>query len=215
MNYITINYGDKIYPKMLYNIYNPPKALYALGNIKLLSKYTVAMVGTRNPTTYGIKTALNIAKGLSDKGVVVVSGLARGIDAISHEGALCGKIKQTIAVLGNSLDLNDLYPKENEFLYKKILHENGLIITEYPLGTKAEKWHFPERNRIVAGLSYKVIVVEATKLSGTFSTVDYALDQGKDVYAVPGNIDSYKSEGCNSLIEQGANIFTSVDSFLA
>jgi len=207
---ITLNYGDSNYPKQLYTLYDAPKRLYAIGNIDLLNKKIIAMVGTRNPTLYGIKSAMSIARDLSNKGFVVVSGLAKGIDCFSHEGALQGK-SSTIAVLGNSLLLEDLYPKENKYLYKKILSENGLIISEYPLGTKAEKWHFPERNRIVAGLSQKVIVVEATLNSGTFSTVDYALDQGKDIYAVPGNIDSLKSEGCNSLIEQGANIFISVD----
>ncbi len=213
-NIITLKLGEKGYPKMFNQIYNPPKILYAIGNIELLNSKCISMVGTRNPTLYGIKSAVNIARNLSDKGITVVSGLAKGIDAMSHEGALQGKSKATIAVLGNSLDLNDLYPSENEYLYKKILYENGCIVSEYPLGTKAEKWRFLERNRLVAGLGQSLIVVEATNHSGTFSTVDYALDQGKSIYAVPGNIDSLKSEGCNSLIEQGANIFISVNKML-
>jgi len=210
MKIIKIDYGSKLYPEQLYTIYNPPKILYALGNVELLKTHMIAMVGTRIPTRYGSNCAITIAKELSNNGYTIVSGLAVGIDQFSHEGALLGKSKATIAVLGNSVDINDLYPKENEYLYKKILYENGLIISEYPLGIKAEKWHFPERNRIISGLAEKLIVVEASKHSGTSITVECALDQGKDVYAVPGNIDSVKSEGCNQLISQGAYIFTSI-----
>ncbi len=214
MNIITIKHGDTNYPKNLYNIFNPPKILYAIGNIKLLNSYSIAMVGTRSPTKYGIKTATTIAKQLSDNNITVISGLAVGIDQFSHEGALMGKSKKTIAVLGNSLELENLYPKENEYLYKKILYENGCIISEYPPNTKAEKWHFPERNRIISGLSNKILVVEAAKKSGTSITVEYALENGKDIFAVPGNIDCYKSEGCNQLIKDGAFIYTNINDLL-
>jgi DNA processing protein len=136
----------------------------------------------------------------------VVSGLAKGIDSFSHMGALNGKSHKTIAVLGNGLLIEDLYPKENRKLFEKILQNNGCIVSEYSVGVKAEKNNFPARNRIISGISDKLVVVEASLNSGSFITVDFSLDQGKDVFVVPGNIYSMQSMGCNKLIQEGANI---------
>ncbi len=205
---------DLEYPKNLLNIKNRPKKLYAIGNIDLLNQKMVAVVGSRHATEYGQKCAIEIAKFLSDNEIVVVSGLAYGIDKYSHEGALLGKSHKTVAVVANSLEIDDLYPKENKDLYLKILDMGGCIVSEYPIGTKAQKEFFPARNRIISGLSEKLIVVEASLKSGTFITVDYALEQGKDVYAVPGGIYSYQSMGCNKLISEGANVILGVDDVL-
>lgn len=133
-----------------------------------------------------------------------------GIDSCAHIGALKGKAKKTIAVLGNGLKIENLYPKENLKLFEQILENNGCIVSEYNLEEKAERWHFPARNRIISGLSKKVLVVEAALNSGSFITVDFALEQGKDVYAIPGGIYSEKSVGCNNLIKEGAGIVQNV-----
>lgn len=146
---------------------------------------SVAIVGARNCTDYGKKVAYNTALTLSNSNINVVSGLATGIDSFAHLGALKGKYGKTIAVLGNGLDFSDIYPKENLKLYEKILENNGTAISEYIAGTKATKYNFPQRNRIVSGISDKILVVEATEKSGTSITVSCALEQGKDVFAVP------------------------------
>ena len=145
--------------------------------------------------------AYNLAK----NDVNIVSGLARGIDSHSHIGAIKAKGK-TIGVIGSGLDI--VYPRENEYLYKKIIEENGAIISEYPLGVKPAKMNFPARNRIISGMSKGIIVIEAKKKSGTLITVDFALEQGRDVYVVPGNINSINSVGTNDLIKQGAKMVT-------
>ena len=145
---------------------------------------------------------------LSKKDICIVSGFARGIDTYSHIGAIKEKGK-TIAVLGSGLDV--IYPKENLKLYYEILNSGGLIISEYPLGSKPEKYHFPQRNRIISGLSDGVLVIEAKEKSGTLITVDYALDQGRDVYAIPGNIEKENSYGTNNLIKEGAIPVTRVE----
>ena len=141
----------------------------------------------------------------------MISGLARGIDSYAHQGAIKAKGK-TIAVLGSGLDI--IYPPENAKLYKEIIMNNGAIITEYPLGSKPEKYHFPERNRIISGLSDGVLVVEAKKKSGTMITVDFALEQGREVYAIPGNISSDSSYGTNELIKEGAIPVTNVNDII-
>lgn len=209
INVITIK--DKEYPYKLKNIYDYPIVLYFKGNIKLLNKKCIAIVGSRDCTDYGRLVAKKIANELFNKDICVISGLARGIDTYSHIGAIKENAK-TIAVLGNGLD--DIYPKENKKLSKVILEKGGLILSEYILGTKPEKRNFPERNRIISGLSNGVIVVEAKENSGSLITVDFALEQGKEVFAVPGNITSSNSIGTNNVIKEGANIFTNIDDVL-
>ena len=201
IKYITIL--DENYPTNLKKIYDPPVLLFYKGNIELLKYKKIAVVGSRTATNYGMNTAFRISKELSKK-YVIISGLARGIDSAAHNGSIYANGK-TIAVVGNGLDT--IYPKENTNLFKSIL-KNGLIISEYVVGTKPMPSNFPERNRIISGLSSGVIVVEAAKKSGSLITADLALEQGKTVYAVPGNIDSLMSVGTNELIRNGAVPYT-------
>lgn len=202
---------DKTYPNQLKQIYDPPVILFAKGNLDLLNKKSIAMIGARNCSDYGRKVAIHLAEELTQKGFVIVSGLARGIDTYSHIGCL-NKQGKTIAVVGNGLDR--VYPSENKKLEQKILTQGGCIVSEYIIGTGPHKMNFPARNRIISGLSQGVVVVEAKKKSGTLITVDFALEQGKDIYVVPGNITSYYSEGTNELIKQGAKLITNVEDIL-
>ena len=199
---IKVDMNSKWYPERLRNIDCLPKELYCLGDLELLNvQNSIAIIGSRDCSKYGERAAKEFAEGLSKNDVCVVSGLARGIDAFAHLGCLDAHGK-TIAVLGSGIDV--IYPKENEKLFYKILKQKGLIISEYPLGTKPEKQHFPARNRIISGLSDGVLVIEARKNSGTNITVDFALEQGKDVFVIPGNIYSKTSDGTNFLIKEGA-----------
>lgn len=206
----TIILGDENYPEKLKYIYSKPQKLYVLGDEKLLNEKAIAIIGCREATEYGLKNAYKFGYELAKKGICVISGFARGIDTYSHKGAVAAKGK-TIAVLGCGLDV--VYPPENVELYKQIIVNGGAIITEYPLGSKPDKLHFPARNRIISGLSDGVLVVEAKKRSGTMITVEHALDQGKNVYAIPGNITSNNSYGTNELIKEGAIPVTSIDDF--
>ena len=201
IKYITIL--DENYPTSLKNIYDPPVLLFYKGDIELLKYKKIAVIGSRLATNYGMNTAFRISKELSEK-YVIISGLAKGIDSAAHTGSIYANGK-TIAVVGTGLDM--VYPKENTNLFKSIL-KNGLIISEYVVGTKPIPSNFPERNRIISGLSSGVIVVEAAKKSGALITADLALEQGKTVYAVPGNIDSLMSIGTNELIRNGAVPYT-------
>ena len=199
---IKVDINSKYYPKRLRNIDSPPKQIYCLGNLELLNyKNNIAIIGSRNCSLYGQRAAKDFAFNLAKEDVCIVSGLAKGIDSFSHIGALNARGK-TIAVLGSGLD--NIYPKENIKLVEDIIKNNGLVISEYPLGTKPLKQHFPARNRIISGLSDSVLVVEARKNSGTNITVDFALEQGKDVFVIPGNIYSKTSDGTNFLITEGA-----------
>lgn len=199
---IKINMNSKYYPERLRNIDDAPKELYCLGNLELLNyKNNIAMIGSRNCSGYGERVAKDFAYNLAKEDICIISGLAKGIDSFSHIGALNAKGK-TIAVLGSGLD--NIYPKENIKLVEEIIKNNGLVISEYPLGTKPLKYHFPARNRIISGLSDSVLVVEARRNSGTNITVDFALEQGKDVFVIPGNIYSKTSDGTNFLITEGA-----------
>lgn len=202
---------DEDYPYLLKQIYDPPSVIYIMGNKKILSQNGIAIVGSRNCSLYGQKIAKYLSYQLAKKGIHIISGLARGIDTFSHMGTLQAKGK-TIAVLGSGLDV--IYPPENAKLAEKIVESEGCLVSEYIVGTKPLGEHFPVRNRIISGLASGVVVVEATEKSGSLITVDFALEQGKNVYAVPGNINSPNSLGTNSLIKQGAKIVTNVEDIL-
>ena len=221
-----ISINEEKYPKILKEIYDTPISLYIKGNTEILNNKSIAIVGCRDATEYGKKAAKYFSYNLSKKGVNIISGLAKGIDSYAHIGNVCAqdekrkeedKLKisiqqdniqygKTIAVVGNGLDI--VYPKENKYLFDKIIETGGAIISEYPLGTKPDKMNFPARNRIVSGISKGIIVIEAKEKSGTLITVDFALEQGRDVYVVPGNINSINSVGTNDLIKQGARLVT-------
>lgn len=209
-NIQVISFKDKRYPDLLKNIENKPSYLYIRGNLENLYSDNVAIVGSRNATEYGKKVARKISKELADKNINIVSGLALGIDKYAHLGALDSIIGKTIAVLGTGVSDDEIYPFQNKKIFERILENDGTIISELRLGTKPEKFNFPLRNRIISGISKKVIVVEATENSGSLITANYALEQGKDIYAVPGNITSKNSIGTNKLIEDGAYIFKSI-----
>lgn len=201
-----INILDKNYPSKLKSIYAPPITLFAKGDISLLDLKSIAIVGSREPSKYGVCVAKKFSSELSKNGITVISGLARGVDTFAHLGALSTEGK-TIAVLGSGIDV--VYPKENAKYYKEI-SEKGLIISEYIVGTSPKSENFPQRNRIISGLSDGVLVVEAKKNSGTMITTDFALEQGKELYVIPGNITSSTSVGTNNLIKEGAKLVTDV-----
>ncbi|OPH61920.1 DNA protecting protein DprA [Paenibacillus ferrarius] len=201
---------DDEYPAILKETAQPPWVLYVKGNLSLLSGRLLGMVGTRTPTLYGKRIAEEWAAALSRAGFGVVSGLARGIDSKAHLGALQGKAK-TVAVLGCAI--NQIYPRENALLYRNI-EQDGVIISEYPIGTGMRPGMFPQRNRIIAGLSLGVTVVEAAEDSGSLITVEFALDESRDVFAVPGSIDSRQSSGVHRLLKDGAKLVTQVEEIL-
>ena len=231
-NIDIIHIYEEKYPQLLKEIYDPPVSLYIKGNKEILNSKNIGIVGCRECTDYGKNAAKYFAYNLSKKNINIVSGLAKGVDSYAHIGCLstdkenkncgktnndcgkrnadCEKLKcdcgKTIAVVGNGLDM--LYPKENIELANEIIKSGGSIISEYPCGTKPDKMNFPARNRIVSGISSGIIVVEAKEKSGTLITVDFALEQGRDVFVVPGNINSINSVGTNDLIKQGAKLVT-------
>ena len=181
-NVELISIYDENYPERLKRIYDKPISLYVKGNKKILNEFSLAIIGCRENSFYGKEVATAVARGLAKKNIITVSGLARGIDRISHKETLQEGGK-TIAVIGSGLDI--IYPYENTNLAKEIIKNNGLIISEYPLGTKPQRMNFPARNRIISGISSGIIVIEAKKKSGTMTTVDFALEQGKTVFAIP------------------------------
>lgn len=208
----VIYQAEKNYPEKLRRIYAPPVKLYLLGDETILNKPSIAIIGCRQASDYGKKVAFRFAYELARQGIVVISGLARGIDTCSHLGSVKAN-GQTIAVLGSGF--GHIYPKENKGLCREIIQKGGAILTEYAPESKPERMHFPARNRLISGLSNGVLVVEAKEKSGTLITVDYALDQGKDVFIIPGNITSQNSNGTNSLIQQGAKLVTKVEDILS
>lgn len=210
-NILLVSCFSEKYPDSLKFIDNRPVFLYIRGNIENLYEDCIAIVGSRNASIYGRNVARKIARELADRNINIVSGLAAGIDKFAHLGALESKIGKTIAVLGTGISDNEIYPFENKKLFENILESKGTIISEFKLGTKPLKYNFPLRNRIISGLSTKLIVVEAAKNSGSLITADFALEQGKDIYAVPGNITSENSVGTNELIKQGAYLFNKID----
>ena len=198
------------FPEKLRYIPNAPYALYYVGKLPEQQRKSVAIVGARGRSAYGSEVTRRLAKMLSEHGVQVISGLAKGIDGDAHKGALEGN-GDTFAVLGRGADV--CYPKEHRYLYEKVI-ENGGIISEYPPGTPPVSWRFPARNRIISGLSDCVVVIEAKEKSGSLITADFAMEQGRDVYALPGRITDPLSKGCNKLIKQGAGIVESVEDFM-
>ncbi len=201
---------DADYPSLLANIHDPPYLFYYLGELGILEGLCIAVVGSRRASHYGRSQARRFGQEMAQEGVVVVSGMARGIDTEAHLGALEAGGK-TAAVLGSGLDI--VYPPENGELLKKI-SEQGIVISEFPPHTHPEPGNFPVRNRLIAGLSRGVLVVEAQKRSGALITVDFALEQGRDVFALPGQVNSKNSEGTNNLIKQGACLVTDLNDIL-
>ena len=194
---------DPSYPRNLKEIYDPPVVLFVRGSVEVLSLAGIAMVGTRHPTPYGLGMAERLSKDLAARGLVIISGMARGVDTASHRGAIAASGK-TVAVFGTGVDV--LYPKENSRLAEQILSLGGALISEFPIGTFAAPQNFPIRNRIISGMSAGVLVVEAAEYSGTRITARCALEQNRDVYAVPGNVTNKGSWGPNTLIKQGAKL---------
>jgi DNA processing protein len=198
----VLTYASEDYPPLLKQIPDPPLILYVRGDVKVLSRHAVAIVGTRRPTAYGSQVAHRLAHDLAQRLLVIVSGMARGIDSAAHHGALEAKGK-TVAVFGSGIDV--IYPRENKRLVEQML-ESGAVISEFPLGTSPAPENFPIRNRIISGLSLGVVVVEAAEYSGSLITARLAVEQNREVFAVPGNITSAQSFGPNHLIKQGAKL---------
>jgi DNA processing protein len=203
MGAALISMEDPCYPPRLREIYDPPLILYIRGNSEVLTKPGIAMVGTRHPTPYGSGMAERLAYDLAAQGLIIISGMARGVDTASHRGAISAKGK-TVAVFGTGVDV--IYPKENSRLSEQILALGGALISEFPLETFAAPQNFPIRNRILSGMSVGVLVVEAAEYSGTRITARCALEQNRDVFAVPGNVTNKNSWGPNTLIKQGAKL---------
>src|SRR5579863_2833905 len=200
-----LTWDEPEYPARLREIYDPPPLLYVLGNIELLGRHTISIVGARRPTPYGNQMAERLGRDLADRGLVVTSGLARGIDASAHKGALSSQTGASIGVLGCGIDV--VYPKENKKLFAE-MEKRGAIISEFPLGTFAAPQNFPIRNRIIAGMPLGVVVVEGAQYSGSLITARLAMEFGREVYGVPGNATQPSSFGPNQLIKQGAKLVT-------
>jgi len=203
-----LTWADAGYPAVLKTIADPPLVVYVAGAVEPLAGPCIAVIGTRHPTVYGREMAQLLAFQLAGAGYVIVSGLALGIDAQAHRGALQAH-GRTVGVVGGALDC--LYPKENEGLAKEMAAQGGAVMCEYPFGRQPDRQTFPMRNRIVSGLVKGVVVVEAPQNSGTLITVDQALDQGRAVMALPGRVDSPASVGCHRLIRNGARLVTSAE----
>ncbi len=200
-----LTWGDAAYPLLLKEIDDPPAVLYAIGDLSSLHAQTVAMVGTRKPSVTGSETAWRFAFELAQQGVTIVSGLALGIDAQAHSGCLAAEGK-TIAVMGTGIDC--IYPRQHHKL-AALICEKGLLMSEFPLGSPPIAGHFPRRNRIISGLSSSILVVEAAIRSGSLITARLALEQNRDVLAIPGSIHNPQSRGCHHLLKQGAKLVTS------
>jgi DNA processing protein len=199
----VITLDDVEYPAPLRQVYDPPLLLYVRGDVAQISRTAIAIVGTRHPTPYGTGMAERLACDLAARNLVVVSGLARGVDSCAHRGALAGRGK-TVAILGTGVDV--IYPRENQRLADQILACGGALVSEFPLQTFAAPQNFPIRNRIISGLCFGVLVVEAGEYSGTRITARCALEQSREVFAVPGNVTNRGSWGPNTLIKQGAKL---------
>ncbi len=200
----------ELYPDLLKNIYDPPACLYYQGDLGCLQQPALAIIGSRAATSYGKQISFQLARDLAARGITVVSGMALGIDSESHRGALDGGGK-TVGVLGCGLDV--VYPPQNKSLYRQVV-ASGALLTEYPLGTRPDGFRFPARNRIISGSVLGVIVVEAALKSGSLITARLALEQGREVFAVPGRVDSVKSAGAHKLLQQGAHLAHCADDIL-
>ncbi|NIQ39125.1 MAG: DNA-protecting protein DprA [Proteobacteria bacterium] len=206
----VLTYRDSTYPKNLLAIYDPPPVLYVRGRLEAKDDLAVAIVGSRMATRHGKALTERLARDLAARGVTVVSGMARGIDSAAHRGALLGR-GRTIAVLGCGVDV--VYPPEGRALMREIIGK-GAVISEFPMGMRPHSSNFPRRNRIISGLAVGVVVVEATRQSGSLITANYALDQGREVFAVPGNVGFPSSQGTNRLIKDGAKLVERVEDVL-
>ncbi|GGA64477.1 DNA polymerase [Edaphobacter acidisoli] len=198
-----VTFEDEVYPDRLRSIYDPPAVLWVRGSVELLARPGIAVVGTRNPTPYGAGMAEMLARDLAQRRLTIISGMARGVDTAAHKGAIEAGGK-TVAVWGTGIDV--IYPKENKKLAEQIVASGGTIVSEYPMGTFPAPQNFPIRNRILSGMSVGVLVIEAAEFSGTRVTARLAADQGRDVYAVPGNVTNKNAWGPNTLIKQGAKL---------
>ena len=206
-----VAWGEENYPDMIAQIPAPPLMLYVNGDIEALHLPSLAIIGSRNPTKGGIRNAHDFAKHLASHGFSIVSGLAQGIDAAAHQGALDADGK-TVAFVGNGIDR--VYPAGNRKLAHSIV-ESGALVSEYPLGAPPERWHFPERNRLISGLSLGTLVVEAARRSGSLITARLAAEQGREVFALPGSIHNPLARGCHELIRQGAKLVETAADILA
>lgn len=211
-NIKEIKFGDENYPELLRKIAKPPKILYYQGQFKR-NELCFGVVGTRKCSPYGRQVALDIVGKLADSEITIVSGLAPGIDTFAHQSCV-EKNKRTIAVLGTGLDEKSIYPQLNIALSRKILETGGCLISELPPGTSGSKFTFPDRNRIISGLSQGVLIIEAKTKSGSLITANYAFKQNRKVFAIPGSIYSSNSTGANRLIKQGAKLVDSVNDIL-
>ena len=208
----TININDENYPKLLKEIEDSPEVLFYRGELKP-EENCFAVVGTRMASSYGKQVALEIAGDLAEAGLTIVSGLAPGIDTFCHQATL-ERNKRTIAVLGTGVDKKSIYPQSNLKLAEKILETGGCLISEYPPGTPGSKFTFPNRNRIISGLSLGVLVVEAKQKSGALITARHAFEQKRKVFAIPGSIHSLNSKGCHYLIKKGAKLVENANDIL-
>jgi len=206
----VITLKDEEYPKRLRDIYDPPALLYVRGELKKEDEFAISIVGSRKTTPYGRWFTEKVSQELARHGVTIVSGMARGIDSLAHWGAISGG-GRTIAVLGCGVDV--IYPSENRNLFAKII-DRGAILSEFPMGSPPEGGHFPRRNRIISGLSLGVVVVQASEKSGSLITAGYALEQGREVFAVPGNVGTESSRGTHRLIKEGAKLVESSEDIL-
>jgi len=209
--YSTIVPGDKAFPELLTQLNDPPPLLYVKGNADALHLPSLAIVGSRNPTDGGVRNAFEFSRHLAKCGFCIVSGLAQGIDAAAHRGALAAGAP-TIAVLGNGIDI--IYPASNRELADEII-VNGALVTEYPPGTPPMRAHFPQRNRLISGLSLGTLVIEAARRSGSLITARLASEQGREVFALPGSIHNPLARGCHRLIRDGAKLVESADDIIS
>lgn len=207
---MLVPFGDAAYPARLRMIADPPPVLYVKGEISSRDDRAVAIVGSRSASYYGRRVARDLAHGLASLGFTVVSGMARGIDGMAHESALSSG-GRTIAVLGSGVER--AYPPEHDKLYQRIC-ESGAVVSELPMGTRPLAFHFPARNRLISGLSLGVVVVEATEKSGSLITASMAVEQGREVFAVPGEVGASRSRGAHRLIRQGAKLVETVDDII-
>lgn len=208
--YTLLHPADNRYPARLLHIGDPPALLYCHGNVESLRKPAVAIVGSRAATSYGRRVSFELARELARRGIGVVSGMAMGVDGEAHAGAMAGG-GTTIGVLGCGIDV--VYPPQHADLFKEVVSQ-GLLVSEYPPGTIPDGYRFPERNRIISGISLGTVVIEASLKSGSLITAKLALDQGREVFAVPGRIDSPRSRGTHRLIQEGAKLVTGVEDIL-